>query len=142
MYTRVATVACWKVEMKKGEVTKGEQLRVARRGRRNLDRHTRENSNDPLGPGEGGGEKCGVASSSSHLNYGGVGGDLLDEGQVRAMLMKKMGQASKVGHEVQVEGENGVESQGPPHRPYCESPSRLNSEMCWEGGVGLGSEMC
>ncbi len=109
MYTRVATVARRKVEMKKGEVTKGEQLRVARRGRGDLDRHTRENSNGPLGPEERGGEKGGVASSSSHLNYGDVGGDLLDEGQVRAMLAKKMGQASKVGHEVQVEGENGME---------------------------------
>ncbi len=70
MYTRVATVARRKVEMKEGEVTKGEQLRVARRGRGDLDRHTRENSNSPLGPGEGGGEKSGVASNNSHLNYG------------------------------------------------------------------------
>ncbi len=109
MHTRVATVARRKLEVKKGEITKGAQLRVARRGRGDLDRHTRENSNSPLGPGEGGGEKGGVASSSSHLNYGGVGSDFLDEGQVRAMLAKKMGQASKVRHEVQIEGENGEE---------------------------------
>jgi hypothetical protein len=109
MYTRVAPVARRKVEMKKGEVTKGEQLRVAGRGRGDLNRYTRENSNGPLGPGEGGGEEGGVASSSSHLNYGGVGGDLLDEGQVRAVLAKKMRQARKVGHEVQVKGEDGEE---------------------------------
>jgi hypothetical protein len=60
----------------------------------------RENSNGPLGPGEGGGEEGGVASGSCRLNNGGVGGDLLNEGQVRAVLAKEMRQASKVGHEV------------------------------------------
>ncbi len=39
--TRVATVACWEVEVKEGEITKGEELRVARGRRGNLDRHTR-----------------------------------------------------------------------------------------------------
>jgi hypothetical protein len=107
MNTRVATIACWKVEVKEGEVTKGEQLRVAGRGRGDLNRHTRENSNSPLGPGERGGEEGGVASSSSHLNNGGVRGDLLNKGQVRAVLPKEMGQTSKIRHEVQVEGEDG-----------------------------------
>jgi hypothetical protein len=88
--TRFVTIARWKVEVKEGEVTKGEQLRVARRGRGDLNRHTREDSNGPLGPGEGGGEEGGVAGSSSRLYNGGVGGDLLNEGQVRAVLAKKM----------------------------------------------------
>jgi hypothetical protein len=109
MNTRVATIARRKVEMKEGEVAKAEQLRVARGGRGDLNRHSRENSNGPLGPGEGGGEEGGVASSSSCLNNGGVGGDLLNEGQVRAVLAKKMRQARKVGHEVQVEGEDSEE---------------------------------
>jgi hypothetical protein len=39
MDTRVATVARWEVEMKEGEITKGEELSVARRRRGNLDRH-------------------------------------------------------------------------------------------------------
>jgi hypothetical protein len=100
MDTRVATVARWKVEVKEGEVAKGEQLRVARRGRGDLNRHTKEDGNGPLGPGEGGGEEGGVASSSSHLNNGGVGGDLLHEGQVRAVLAKQVRQASKIRHEM------------------------------------------
>jgi hypothetical protein len=113
MDTRVATVARWQVEVKKGEVTKGEQLRVARRRRGNLDRHTREDGDGPPGPGEGGGEEGGeeggVTSSSSHLHNGGVGGDLLQEDQVRAVLSEEMRQTSKIRHEVQVEGENGEE---------------------------------
>jgi hypothetical protein len=107
--TRVATIARWKVEVKEGEVTKGEQLRVARRGRGDLNRHTREDGNGPLGPREGGGEEGGVASSSSRLNNGGVGGDLLNKSQVRVVLAKKMRQAGEVGHEVQVEREDGEE---------------------------------
>ncbi len=51
MDTRVAIVARWQVEVKEGEVAKGEQLRVARRGRGDLNRHTREDGNGPLGPG-------------------------------------------------------------------------------------------
>jgi hypothetical protein len=109
MDTRVATVARWKVEVKEGEITKGEELRVARRRRGNLVRHPRENGDCPLGPGEGGGEEGGVASSSSRLNNGGVGGDLLQKGQVRAVLSKEMRQASKIRHEMQVEGEDGEE---------------------------------
>ncbi len=80
MHTRVAAIARRKVEMQEGEITKGEKLGVARRGRGDLDRHTRENSNGPLGPGEGGGEEGGVASSSCRLNNEGVGGDLLNKG--------------------------------------------------------------
>ncbi len=109
MDTRVATIACWKVEVKEGEITKGEELRVARRRRGNLDRHTREDGDGPLGPGEGGGEEGGVASSSSRLHNGGVRGDLLQKGQVRAVLSKEMRQASKIRHEMQVKGEDGEE---------------------------------
>jgi hypothetical protein len=109
MDTRVATVARWEVEMKEGEITKGEELSVARRRRGNLDRHPRENGDGPPGPGEGGGEEGGVASSSSHLHNGGVGGDLLQKDQVRAMLPEEMRQTSKVRHEMQVEGEDGEE---------------------------------
>ncbi len=104
--TRVATIASWMVEVKEGEVTKGEELKVARRRRGNLDRHTREDGDGPLGPGEGGGKEGGVASSSSRLNNGGVGGYLLQKGQVRAVLSKEMRQASKIRHEMQVEGED------------------------------------
>jgi hypothetical protein len=109
MDTRVATVARWKVEVKKGEITKGEELRVARRRRGNLDRDTREDGDGPLGPGEGGGEEGGVARSSSHLHNGGVGGDLLQEDQVRAVLPEEVRQTSKIQHEMQVEGEDGEE---------------------------------
>jgi hypothetical protein len=109
MDTRVATIARWKVEVEEGEVTKGEQLRVARRGRGDLNRHTREDSNCPLGPGKGGGEESGVASSSSHLHDGGVGGDLLQEGEMGAVFPKKMRQTGKVRHKMQVEGENSKE---------------------------------
>jgi hypothetical protein len=109
MDTRVATVARWKVEVQEGEITKGEELRVARRRRGNLDRHTRENGDGPPGPGKGGGEEGGVASSSSRLHNGGVRGDLLQEGQVRAVLPEEMRQTSKIRHKVQVEGEDGEE---------------------------------
>jgi hypothetical protein len=109
VYTTVATIASWKVEVKEGEIAKGEQLGVARRRRGDLDRHTREDGNGSLGPGEGGGEEGGVASSSSCLHNGGVGGDLLHEGEVRAVLTKEVRQTGKIRHEMQVEGEDGEE---------------------------------
>jgi hypothetical protein len=69
--------------VEKGEVTNGEQLSVARRGRGDLNRNMRKDSNGPLGLGKGGGEEGGVTSGGSDLNDGGVGSDFLHKGQVR-----------------------------------------------------------
>jgi hypothetical protein len=97
------------VDVKKGEVTKGEQLGVARRGRGDLDRNTREDSNGSPGLGKGGGEEGGVTSGGSDLNDGGVGSDFLHKGQVRVVHTKQVRQASKIRHEMEVEGEDGEE---------------------------------
>ncbi len=95
--------------MEKGEVTNGEQLSVARRGRGDLNKNTRKDSNGPLGLGKGGGEEGGVTSGGSDLNNGGVVSDFLHKGQVRVVLTKQVRQASKIHHEMEIEGEDGEE---------------------------------
>jgi hypothetical protein len=73
-HTRIATVARREVEVEEGEFAKGEELRVARGGGRDLNRYAVKDSNCPLGLGEGSGKENGVASSCSSLHNRVVGG--------------------------------------------------------------------
>ncbi len=62
-----------------------------------------------LGGGGGGGEEGRVPCRRRQRQQGGMGGDFLNKGEMRAMGLKKRAQASKISHMVRVEGEEGEE---------------------------------
>jgi hypothetical protein len=95
--------------MDEGEVTQPHHLGVARCEGSHLHRYTSKDRNGPLGGGSRGGEESRVPCRRRQRQQGGMGGDFLDKGKVRAMRLKEGAQASKIGHVVCVEGEEGEE---------------------------------
>ena len=108
-HPRVPAVARRKIEVKKGEGTKGQQLRVARREGGDLDRYPGEDSNGSPGGTNRGRDEGRVTCDGSDLEQGSMGRNLLEEDDMWAMLPEEVREAGKICHEMEVEGEDRKE---------------------------------